>query len=184
MQWSEEKWQPGMQVRLIHNPLRIGMLTDAEPHVRKDRRLFQVRFPDIVERVYEDQFEALIEERMNPLDLLAEGKLGTHKDLRRTLTYVRLTGRLADIIYSMEATNMDFCAYQYKPVLKLLQSPTNGLLIADEVGFTRTTRSISTTMLSRRRPSGQPGITRYSEGGTSAAMWHYARQRWCAVNGR
>ena len=138
MQWSEGKWQSGMPVRLTHNPLRIGMLTDAEPRVRKDRRLFQVRFPDIVERVYEDQLEPLPEERMNPLDLLAEEKLGTPKDLRRTLTHVRLTGRLADIIYSMEATNTDFYAYQFKPVLKLLQTPTNALLIADEVGLGKT----------------------------------------------
>ena len=67
MQWSEEKWQSGMPVRLTHNPLRIGMLTDAEPRVRKDRRLIQVRFPDIVERVYEDQLEPLPEERMNTI---------------------------------------------------------------------------------------------------------------------
>ena len=138
MRWSEEKWKPGMQVRLVHNPLRIGMLTDAEPRARIGRRLFQVRFPDIVERVYEDQLEPLLEERMNPLDLLVEEKLGTPKDLRRTLTHVRLTGRLADIIYSMEATNTDFYAYQFKPVLKLLQTPTNGLLIADEVGLGKT----------------------------------------------
>jgi superfamily II DNA or RNA helicase len=138
MPWNEEEWQPGLQVRLIHNPLRIGMLTDAEPQARRDRRLFQVRFPDIVERVYEDQIEPLPEERMNPLDLLSEGKLGTSQDLRRTLTHVRLTGRLADIIYSMEATNTDFYAYQFKPVLKLLQTPTNGLLIADEVGLGKT----------------------------------------------
>ncbi len=133
-----DNWQPGMQVRLIHNPLRIGMLTDAEPRVRKNRKLYQVRFPDQVDRVYEDQLERLPEERMNPLDLLADGKLGTPNDLRRTLTHVRLTGRLADIIYSMEATNTDFYAYQFKPVLKLLQTPTNGLLIADEVGLGKT----------------------------------------------
>lgn len=131
-------WQSGMQVRLIHNPLRIGMLTDAEPRARKGRKLYQVRFPDQVDRVYEDQLEPLPEERMNPLDLLADGKLGTPNDLRRTLTHVRLTGRLADIIYSMEATNTDFYAYQFKPVLKLLQTPTNGLLIADEVGLGKT----------------------------------------------
>ena len=135
---ADLNWQPGMQVRLIHNPLRIGMLTDAEPRVRKGRKLYQVRFPDQVDRVYEDQLEPLPEERMNPLDLLADGKLGTPNDLRRTLTHVRLTGRLADIIYSMEATNTDFYAYQFKPVLKLLQTPTNGLLIADEVGLGKT----------------------------------------------
>ena len=114
------------------------MLTDAEPRIRRGRKLYQVRFPDQVDRVYEDQLELLPDERMNPLDLLADGKLGTPNDLRRTLTHVRLTGRLADIIYSMEATNTDFYAYQFKPVLKLLQTPTNGLLIADEVGLGKT----------------------------------------------
>lgn len=114
------------------------MVTDSKPLVRRGRRLFQVRFPDIIERVYEDQLEPLPEERMNPLDLLEQGKLGTPKDFRRTLMHVRLTGRLADIIYSMEATNTDFHAYQFKPVLKLLQTPTKGLLVADEVGLGKT----------------------------------------------
>lgn len=75
---------------------------------------------------------------MLPLDLLKTGKLRTPEDLRRTLIHVRLTGRLADIIYSMEATDTDFYAYQFKPVLKLLQTPTNSLLIADEVGMGKT----------------------------------------------
>ena len=127
-----------MQVRLKHDPLRMGTLTDAEPRSRRGRRLLQVRFPDFPKRVPEDQLEPVPEERMNPLDLLDEGKLGTPADMRRTLTHVRLTGRLADIIYSMEATNTDFYAYQFKPVLKLLQTPTNGLLIADEVGLGKT----------------------------------------------
>ena len=38
----------------------------------------------------------------------------------------------------MEATNTDFYAYQFKPVLKLLQTPTNGILIADVVGLGKT----------------------------------------------
>ena len=127
-----------MQVRLKHDPLRMGTLTDAEPRFRRGRRLLQVRFPDFPTRVPEDQLEPVPEERMTPLDLLDEGKLGTPEEMRRTLTHVRLTGRLADIIYSMEATNTDFYAYQFKPVLKLLQTPTNGLLIADEVGLGKT----------------------------------------------
>jgi len=72
------------------------------------------------------------------VDLLEQGKLGRAIDLRRTLTHVRLTGRLADVIYSMETTNTDFYPYQFKPVLRFLQSPSNALLIADEVGLGKT----------------------------------------------
>lgn len=137
---SEKKLQAGMQVRLIHDPLRTGILTNVQPLIRNERRRFQVQFSggQGPEYVPEDQLELLPEERMHPLDLLDKGKLGTPKDLRRTLTHVRLTGRLADIIYSMEATDTDFYAYQFKPVLKLLQTPTNSLLIADEVGMGKT----------------------------------------------
>ncbi len=75
---------------------------------------------------------------MSPLDMLESGKLGRPVDLRRTLTHMKLSGRLADVIYSMEATNTDFYAYQFKPVVKILESPANGILIADEVGLGKT----------------------------------------------
>jgi SNF2 family DNA or RNA helicase len=58
--------------------------------------------------------------------------------LRRTLTRTRVTGHLGDVVYSMEATNTDFYAHQFKPVLKLLGSPTDSILIADEVGLGKT----------------------------------------------
>jgi superfamily II DNA or RNA helicase len=38
----------------------------------------------------------------------------------------------------METTNTDFYPYQFKPVLKFLDSPNGGILIADEVGMGKT----------------------------------------------
>ena len=63
---------------------------------------------------------------------------GHASDLRRNLTHVRLSGRLANVIYSMDVTGTDFYAYQFKPVLKLLNSATSGILVADEVGLGKT----------------------------------------------
>jgi len=54
------------------------------------------------------------------------------------MTHVRLSGRLANLIYSMETTNTDFYAYQFKPVLKFINTAAKGLLIADEVGLGKT----------------------------------------------
>ncbi|RYG55262.1 MAG: ATP-dependent helicase, partial [Alphaproteobacteria bacterium] len=60
------------------------------------------------------------------------------EDLRRSLTHVHLSGRLANLVYSMGVTNTDFYPHQYKPLLTLLESPADGLLIADEVGLGKT----------------------------------------------
>ncbi len=125
------------RVRIVNDPTRVGVLTGREQS-RRSRRILQVQFPDGVRWVPESQLEPVHELRFSPLDMLEAKKLGRPVDLRRALTHVKLSGRLADIIYSMEATNTDFYAYQFKPVVKILEAPSNGILIADEVGLGKT----------------------------------------------
>lgn len=125
------------RVRLVSDPTRIGVMTGSE-QARRGRRLLQVQFTDGLRWVPEDQIELVGEQRLTPLDMLKGKNLGRPVDLRRTLTHVKLSGRLADVIYSMEATNTDFYAYQFKPVMKILESPSNSILVADEVGLGKT----------------------------------------------
>jgi len=127
----------GIRVRLKGDPGRVGVVTDKKRE-REGLVYWQVQFPDLAQYVPEDQLEQLPDGAEDPLDLLAEGKLGRAIDLRRTLTHVRLGGRLANLLYSMETTNTDFLAYQFKPIIKFLNSPTKGILIADEVGLGKT----------------------------------------------
>jgi superfamily II DNA or RNA helicase len=67
------------------------------------------------------------------------------------LTHARLTGRLANVIYSLDTTATDFHAYQFKPLIKLLHSAASGILIADEVGLGKTIEAglIWTELVSR-----------------------------------
>jgi superfamily II DNA or RNA helicase len=127
----------GEKVRLIHDPGRIGVLT-GRTLPRAGVTLWQVHFADGTTYVPEDQLEVLPDTPEHPVDLLARGRLGTAADLRRTLTHVRLTGRLANVLYSMDMTGTDFLAYQFRPIVKLLHSATTGILIADEVGLGKT----------------------------------------------
>lgn len=71
-------------------------------------------------------------------DRLKEGRFGKIRDLRRLITYEKLKGVLHEVIYSMEAAQIDFYPYQFKPVLKFINSPTERLIIADEVGLGKT----------------------------------------------
>lgn len=57
---------------------------------------------------------------------------------RARLTYEKLASPRNDVLYSLKATRTDFLPHQFKPVLKFLESPANGLLIADEVGLGKT----------------------------------------------
>ncbi len=72
---------------------------------------------------------------------LRSGHFGKMGDLRRLITYEKLKGTLHDVIYSMEAAQIDFYPYQFKPVLKFINSPTERLIIADEVGLGKTIES-------------------------------------------
>lgn len=134
---NDPKFSPGKRVRLKLDPGRIGVIT-GRTRKRAGRTKWQVQFPDFANYHLESELDVVIEEQNDPLDLLRAGKLGRVSDLRGNLTYVRLNGRLANLIYSMETTNTDFYAYQFKPVLNFLDSPSGSLLIADEVGLGKT----------------------------------------------
>lgn len=79
-----------------------------------------------------------IDETSDMASRVAARRYGTIEDLRRRITYEKLQGTLTDVFYSMAAAKIDFLAYQFKPVLSFIESPTNRLLIADEVGLGKT----------------------------------------------
>jgi superfamily II DNA or RNA helicase len=128
--------EAGQQVRLRDSPDESGTVTQ-ERRTRGQRLYVGVNFRNGLRLVPVDQLEP-VKAGETPSDLLKAGRLSGVSHLRRAIIYRRLSGKLDDVIYSMEATNTDFYPYQFKPVLKLLASPTNGLLIADEVGLGKT----------------------------------------------
>ncbi len=127
---------PGDLVRIISDPGRQGALSGNSRTVGSTLH-WQVNFSDGRQWVPADLLEVVPLEE-TPIDLLRLGRLARPTDLDRALTHIRLRGRLANFIYSLETTDTDFYAYQFKPVVKLLQSAATGILVADEVGLGKT----------------------------------------------
>ena len=132
-------FEPGIRVRHYDNPGRTGTTLIGE-RITSSGIYRKIRWDDgNVDFVSEDQLE-ILEDNANPdpIDKVLEGKFARAEDFRRNLTYVYLSGKLANLVYSMGITNTDFYPYQYRPLLTLLDSAINGLLIADEVGLGKT----------------------------------------------
>jgi SNF2 family DNA or RNA helicase len=130
----------GTAVRSVDNPGREGVITNTSPRMKPSGRYVQVRWADgSLDFLHEDELDALENlDLQDPFALAAKGRYGRAVDLRRNLTYVHLSGRLANLIYAMGITSTDFYAHQYRPLITLLDSPATGLLIADEVGLGKT----------------------------------------------
>ena len=131
---------PGQRVRSITDPGRMGMTTNVPPQQRSTEAKWQVRWDNqALSWEWESALESVDSEAyLDPYELIREGRYGRAADLRRNLTFVHITGRLANLVYSMGITNTEFFPHQYKPLLTLLESPCSGLLIADEVGLGKT----------------------------------------------
>lgn len=130
-------WNPGQLVRHIDDPAKVGTVTD-QTRQRASGAQYRVNWNGRLDWHYEGELVAADAGGDDPYDLIREGRYGRVEDLRRMLTHVHLAGRLANVVYAMGLTQTDFYPHQYKPLLTLLDSPVNGLLIADEVGLGKT----------------------------------------------
>lgn len=129
------RFQPGDPVINIANAGESGIVVRLA-HRHADQDWYRVRFGN-VERTVIDGSLAPIGQAPTLEDRVTKAR-AMPASLRRAVTARKIALGMRDLVYSLGATKTKQYPYQFKPLLKLLQSSARRILVADEVGLGKT----------------------------------------------
>lgn len=137
---------------LLRSTLEPGWI-ESEPLLEGGEFWYRVRFGKRRDNVVEDDLEALGDAEETLESLATGGRWGRLQAVRCALGIERIKHTNRSTIYAFQSQRILFEPYQYKPLLKVLDSPDRRVLIADEVGLGKTIEAgLVLTELSARRP--------------------------------
>jgi superfamily II DNA or RNA helicase len=129
----------GIQVRDKNDPSRIGMVASLGPR-HAGQQYYNVFWGGQGTRTVGESDLLEFVETTTPIDSLRSGLLSGYAEFQRLMTLQRLVRDqpLRNNLYSFNASRTQFYPYQFKPLLKFLDSSNNRILICDEVGLGKT----------------------------------------------
>ncbi len=145
------KFSVGNMVIEVVSNRRGQIVSVGQPS--RGRQTYDVRFDNsanaetILESFLVEDFDI-----SNPFDRCKKHKFGSYVDFARINTSYKIENYSNSTIASLKASKTQFKAYQFKPLLKFLNSENRRLLVADEVGLGKTIEAghIMLEMLARK----------------------------------
>lgn len=113
-----------------------GVVTEVCPPAR-GRQLYKVSIDNVIRNCLESNLMADID-LSDPFKRLEQGVFGSYLDFSRLNTSFKIKNTSNNTISTLKASNTIFKAYQFKPLLKFLNSESRRILVADEVGLGKT----------------------------------------------
>ena len=134
---KQPQFQSGQEVRLTSERDQLGVIMGA-PQLIAGEYWYRVNFGGGNIQTHPESNLELYQADRNIEDLLVNGVYGNKETLSKLITFTKICFPLRKNIYSFKASRTELHEFQFKPVLKFIDSQDQRLLIADEVGLGKT----------------------------------------------